>query len=291
MSLVPKRFAITPQKVPQNRRIIPPSVTIDSGNLRYILGESLTKFQARDRWQTPASIFLTIFITILVSDFKDNFGLTGDQWQAISVFALVACLIWLGQTLVKIRKSPSQEDILHLIYEQSSTRNRRDAVFFIRAKDKSGTIKFLVYLDKVWDCYFCPYMKIPDNTNVNDVTYRNYISSIFDVRASDVSIIELDDLSLSSQKKSERTGQLTDYNFHFIFVKIGSPSERDIVAEEFVRHGRTYSWKTLEEAEEHEESYLKNGDVLKHYRDNYSHLFIGSDLPLSIQRPIDSDNG
>ena len=61
-------------------------------------------------------------------------------------------------------------------------------------------------------------------------------------------------MALSSQKKYERTGQLTDYNFQFFFVKIDSPSDTKLLDSQFVCHERTYYWKTLEEAEEHDAS-------------------------------------
>jgi hypothetical protein len=129
-------------------------------------------------------------------------------------------------------------------------------------------------------------MRMVDDTLENEGNFRNFLQQRLLLKAKEIVLTQMKDIDLSSQKISENTRQLTDYNFRFVFVEVKKPSSSSISSMEFNVHGTDYKWVTLEELQNHEQTRVKNGDVLTHFRDHQSKLLIASQLPLSIQEVI-----
>jgi hypothetical protein len=87
-------------------------IEITEDRLRLILNAHLEVMISRSAWQAPLTMFLTILIVICTAEFKVAWGLSKDTWNAIFVILLFLSILWLGCTLIKMKKSQYVEDIL-----------------------------------------------------------------------------------------------------------------------------------------------------------------------------------
>ena len=97
-------------------------IHITEDRLRLRLLENQEANEARDRWQTPVSVAVTLALTLATAEFHDFVQVPADVWEAIAYIVLVVSVIfsvkflwgiWRPRKgiddLVSAIKSPSQD--------------------------------------------------------------------------------------------------------------------------------------------------------------------------------------
>lgn len=121
-------------------------VVTTEDKIRICLINYLSKMEKKSTWVAPASILLTIVITLLTSQFN-NFYLNADTWTAIFTISAILSGLWLLRSLknaftsVKIdnvidelkKGSPVKKDTGQIIYVKSN-----EALIEIQNQDKDG---------------------------------------------------------------------------------------------------------------------------------------------------------
>ena len=87
-------------------------IEITSDKLKIILNEYIYSISARKEWQTPLSILITITIVLCTTNFKSFAGFTADTWASVFIMSATLSFIWLINTLMKLKKSITIEDVL-----------------------------------------------------------------------------------------------------------------------------------------------------------------------------------
>lgn len=86
-------------------------IIVTEDKLRLWLGEYEEGITAKQKWAIPLGIFLTVFVALLTSDFK-NFLLTAGEWEGI--FILLAAIMVLLSIVYGMRafRSEKKEDAI-----------------------------------------------------------------------------------------------------------------------------------------------------------------------------------
>lgn len=88
-------------------------ITVDK--LRLALISHLDKFENAKSWQVPLSLLITIALVFCTANFKQAFGISAGTWEALFIFATLACFVWLVISLKRAGKSPSIDSLINKI--------------------------------------------------------------------------------------------------------------------------------------------------------------------------------
>ena len=87
-------------------------ITISEDKAKLCLRDYIENHKQRISWITPLSLFLTILLTLLTTDFKDSFGLTNVHWESIFI---ILGFITLGQLIFSLFKRRKYMTIDNLV--------------------------------------------------------------------------------------------------------------------------------------------------------------------------------
>lgn len=90
-------------------------IEITEDKLENVLLKHLKNLRIISSWVTPLTIFLSVLLAILTTDFKDALGLTKEVWNAVFVILLFGSLGWFIVCLVRIIKSWNKATTDHII--------------------------------------------------------------------------------------------------------------------------------------------------------------------------------
>lgn len=90
-------------------------IYITEDKLRNILTDFLKSFKKVNDWIAPFSVFLTILITFLTTDFKDFIGINKLGWEAIFYIFLIGSFLWLIISIVIIWRDYKKTKLEYLI--------------------------------------------------------------------------------------------------------------------------------------------------------------------------------
>lgn len=79
-------------------------IHITEDKLRLIVGEYERSWRSRIEWVGPFGILVSVILSIITSDFKGAFGLTGESIQSLFVVAALGSGAWLIISLIKSYK-------------------------------------------------------------------------------------------------------------------------------------------------------------------------------------------
>jgi hypothetical protein len=96
-------------------------IVITADKARLCLRDAVDNMERSKAWQTPAGILITILVVFPVSTFQDFLGISKDTWKALFVFAALFFVGWLIRCLLKIRRSPTVEQIVNRLRAADST--------------------------------------------------------------------------------------------------------------------------------------------------------------------------
>lgn len=248
--------------------------------LQILLEQFKREIGDRFFWLTPGGIFLSLAATLVVSDFKDRFGLRGSDWRTGAVLLTIVfagLTIW---TLIKALRYRSMDSWMSTICASSVAPPRHYALLLFRARNKNGVNKLLVYRDEVWGCYLLPFVSLqPDQTDPDDVSEP--AADRFGLPKEGFHAREIAGCEFRETKTSEASRNLTNYYFAFYRMVVDDKFGARFRPQDFEIHGRKYSWLTIEEIMSDAQTATKNGGVFRHVRDNGATFFDGG-APLSI---------
>ena len=90
-------------------------IEITEDKLENVLLKHLKNLRIIDSWLTPFTLFLTVLLAILTTEFKAAFGFTKEVWNAVFLVLLAGSFIWLIICLFKIFKTYNKATIDHII--------------------------------------------------------------------------------------------------------------------------------------------------------------------------------
>lgn len=236
--------------------------------LRLILQERLVKVADKNQWTTPFSILVSLVWTLLVSDFKNAYGISATLWKEITILAIGISLCWTFFWLLKGIRIASFDDFFSSLYKSSLTKEKRRVVFLFRSRDENNIPRVLVYWDNVWGCYLLPSVRqsqIPDHDSKLAEILLNRFGGKFEC----YKISNIEDKELVSYKVSQRHRSYTMYFFDFYRVDVCE----DLV-EKFsnmtvkVDGGIEYKWMSIDELKADQMTAERNNDVLDHLKED-----------------------
>jgi hypothetical protein len=92
-------------------------IYITEDKLENILLKHINNLNKSNGWITPTTLFITILIVLITSDFKDTLGLEKYVWNALFIIGLIISIIWLIISIIKAGKSIKRATIEFLISE------------------------------------------------------------------------------------------------------------------------------------------------------------------------------
>ena len=254
----------------------PDEILISTDKLELILLKFSEKIKKTNDWIAPLGIFISLLVALLVSDFKEKFGIQAIQWETITIIFLIISFFWLMLEIVKIRRNPTIQDLLIEIKSNSQKKLEFTAIFFIKRFTDENIYRILTHHNLVWDCLFLPYSfySPAEEFEKQLQPLRFTIASILGVDSGLIVIEHLKELSLVSNKFSQRHKQNTEYYFEFFPIVVTTLDTNNILYKDtFTVGGKEFFWKTLDELEAHPMTSERNKDIIMHLRDNYDIFF------------------
>lgn len=86
-------------------------VVTTQDKIQICLMKYLQDMGARDRWQAPFGMILTIGLVFLTADFK-QFIFSKETWQAVFIIALLFSAAWLVNSLFHRKKAKTIEEVI-----------------------------------------------------------------------------------------------------------------------------------------------------------------------------------
>lgn len=259
-------------------------ITVGFDRLQILIQGYAKQFVDRHFWLTPMAAGLTLLLTLIVSDFRDTFGVRGDVWRVLAIIALAMFTVWMFIAILRALKAESLEATMDGIASESQSPLRNYALAFFRAKDRNGTNHILVYFDDIWNCFFVPYVNLqPDQSDPADV--EEPMADRFGLPKHALKAVELDSIEVRETKLSKASQKVNHYRFTFYPIKVQRSYAGTFVKSEFEIQARRYKWMTIEELLAHPTSMERNGEVYRFFRDN-RHAFFGRDHPLAIEAHV-----
>lgn len=276
--------SVRKSKVGQRTSHFVDPITIGFDRLQILIQEFAKRIYERLFWVTPLAVSITLLATLVVSDFKDRYGLRADDWRNGTILLLAVFLIWTMVAGVKAFRHQSIADLMDCIASESHSPVRNYALTYFRAKDESGASLVLVYFDPIWQCYLMPFVSLqPGQSDPSDVS--EYATQRFSLPKNAFTASELTGHEVRHTKPSEASHKSTNYRFTFYLIKIGTKHRDLFLKREFEEQERQYKWLTIEQLLSDRVTMERNGEVFSYMRDQRSSFFADR-LPRSVDEAI-----
>jgi hypothetical protein len=100
-------------------------VTVSSERIKLVLIDNISKITSRLRYLTPLSVFLTIFLSLLTTEFRDRFGLSKDAWfgffVACALITLAVSVIF-GISAIRAKKVTIDTIVEQIVHNESNVK-------------------------------------------------------------------------------------------------------------------------------------------------------------------------
>lgn len=100
------------------------AIVITEDKVRLCLMKNWSRIESGQRWIAPAGVLISILATIVTTEFKDYY-LSAASWETIFWLVGLVTSCWLLIAIVRIKRSPSIEDIVSEM-KQASKGSRID---------------------------------------------------------------------------------------------------------------------------------------------------------------------
>ncbi|MCP4374404.1 MAG: hypothetical protein GY797_40825 [Deltaproteobacteria bacterium] len=236
----------------------------------------LTKYNHIKRihnWLTPLGIFLTLFLSSILSDYKNTFYLSSDTWKGIIWFACLLSFIWLVVSWLKNRKTPSVNEIIEAIINRSM-KSDYTSIFIITHSFDDGITRFLVTKNKIWNSYFLPHSYYLPTLSIHEQLKNMSIillSSLGLKMGNADTFLDYIGSDLDSIKFSMKHKEHKQFNFKFFKMRkleVNHLIESSNNALDFVVDGTQYHWKSINEISSDEGTMKHNEDIIIHIKRN-----------------------
>lgn len=275
------KFSVSRQK---ESRIPPDKVLFDRLHLNGLLRPYFdNKASNIGILLSQISILVTIGYTMLVSDIGSKWGIDENVWIFLSLTFFGALLVWFSYIIYKILKTPSFEDFLQKLIDQSQTKEDRRFAFLLLAKDTESSLRILVEYSNTWECWLLPNFgkRASSDIQTND-ELCNALAIKWAAEGSDIKLTTFKD-DLISTKLSIKNGKLTTYYFDIFFVEISDSLARTMSDREFILPAGKYAWMTIHDLRNHQYTLERNGDVIDHLEQQFAHGSPGVSMKRAVE--------
>lgn len=94
-------------------------IAITEDRLKLCLHKAIDRLDAKRRWWTPLSVFVTLVLTLTTTEFKDQFVFSAATWEAIFLISVVITFYLTIKAICKaVRVKVSVESIISEIKQQ-----------------------------------------------------------------------------------------------------------------------------------------------------------------------------
>lgn len=248
-------------------------IVITRDSLELALVEKYNLIKKAYSWLAPLGIFSSLFLSAILSDYKQAFYLSADTWKGIIWLTCLLSFIWLVVSWIKNRNIPSIKDVVEAVIRRSMKADYT-SIFVVLNTFDDGIIRLLVSKNQAWNSYFLPHsyylptLSIYDQLSNMSLILSSHLG--LKIKSGDV-LIEYVDSDLSSIKKSMKHNEHKQFNFKF-FRMNQSAVDRVLKVNEksldFVIDGTQYHWKSLNEISSDEGTSKHNDDVISHIKRN-----------------------
>lgn len=91
-------------------------VVTTSDKIKLVLIETKDVLISLKSWMTPFSVLLTLIVTLLTTDFKqEKFGINAAVWKSTFILSSLICLFWLIYSIIKAEKNKNKGDVEEII--------------------------------------------------------------------------------------------------------------------------------------------------------------------------------
>jgi len=275
------KFSVSRQK---ESRIPPDKVLFDRLHLNSLLRPYFdNKASNIGILLSQISILVTIGYTMLVSDIGTKWGIDKGVWIFLSLTFFGALLVWFSYIIYKILRTPSFEDFLQRLIDQSQTKEDRRFAFLLLAEDTQSSLRILVEYSKSWDCWLLPNFGKSESSNIqtNDELCKS-LARKWAAKGSDITLSTFKE-DLISKKISVKSEKLTTYYFDIFFVEISDNLAQKMSDRDFILPAGKYAWMTIHDLRTHQNTLERNGDVIDHLEQQLAHGSPG----ISMKREVE----
>lgn len=270
----------------ENRQL-PDVVSINTDRLQLIIQRHAATQKSASEWTTPLSIMLALWLVLPITDFRDRFGLTGDQWSIVVLMSAILTSAWFLRRIIAAIRAPTFDDLLGEICANAERLDDHRGLFLFEGRDPHGVDRILVYFDEVWECFLLPHANIQawDLADVSaESPLAQYAGRLIGVPADQLEVTPLRSLALRSTKFSEFYKREKSYTFEFLHVIVRGKIRPDLLSPSFTSGGREYHWMSLVELLSDRATNIKNKDVIHHLEGHVAEFFFQT--PNSFPYPV-----
>ena len=87
-------------------------IIVTEDRLQLYLRDLSDSARRRQEWHAPAGMLITELGVLVTSSFHDTVGISAQRWQSVFQTLVVLTLIWLLATVVRRRKTSSNESVI-----------------------------------------------------------------------------------------------------------------------------------------------------------------------------------
>lgn len=208
------------------------------------------------------STLLALVIALFSADFHDVLTIPAIRVQQLFVFATIINLLYILYLLYKNHK----EKYTHLslyddIEKLSETVTEYRTLAVIKDMFSKYPNRFLVYKDKIWNCYLClhyPYDKTRTDSIENDIAVR--LSQDLHIPAQSIIVTKV--VEKEGEKYSYRANEIKKYSFYYLWVTFTDDAYSNIKSDSFIIQNKEYYWKSIEELIADKNTFERNRDVI-----------------------------
>ncbi|MEP1964259.1 hypothetical protein [Tateyamaria sp.] len=259
-------------------------LTFNIHSLKLTVKSYLDKITEAGGWVGPLGVAATLLSTLIVADFKETMGISGEVWAATYIIVALACCVWLVLSLYKTKKVEGFEEFFEKLLDSAEYTKSECVLMLAVAKDANNIPRLLVYYDSFRGSFFLPWVSKHVSNSASTQAMRS-VRHTFGCEPEDVSAFDLHELRLSSQKTSVSSGKLKHYDFEFTYLTFNKVPKFDMQQSPFQSGGKQFFWATLSELSEHPLTRSKNYDVFDHIEKYAEEIFDSKPGP-SIQNSI-----
>lgn len=157
------------KQMTQDKKALPETIIIDSSTLKLLLAEYKDNLSKINDWAVPLSIFVSLALALLASDFKSFSWVEGKQLQGATTTLAALSFLWFATAVIRQTKDNPMDALLSKIANNPKNIPEYTVLCFIK-QTKNNIVKLLVMKNNNWNAYFLPYTPYNPNQTIHDQT-------------------------------------------------------------------------------------------------------------------------
>lgn len=239
-------------------------VLLSEDRLQLILEKHKGSIGNKSNWSNVIT-GITFIISTLSAQYSDFAYVSGEIIK--TVFLVVASIATCWGILMEITKKKDQFN-QEKLFEEMKVANEIEHPFSIVAiKDtfEKYPNKFLLYYDNRWKCWFFFNFRTNDDTEKNEQSIKNGLSSRLKI---DVDSIDLEFKDETIHCKYSESDKVKKYYHHSLYNCVIKNFGEELKKDKFTIDNVDYKWMTIDEMEKNPSIKVHNLDVVEFVKHN-----------------------